>query len=339
MEGVEAWNAWRHQTRKNPFDRVVLTGSVDSTGRNLQGINLSDLVVSGMGFRGANLRKADLSDSIVEFADFVDADLAGAKFHGASVYQSNFSRANLEYAQLVHCHFHEVQLTDANLRRALIADMTWARLDLSKVKELDTANHLGPSSIGIDTVFLSGGCIPEVFLREAGVPDGLIALQQSLVKGIQPIQFYSCFISYSHQDEDFAKRVRARLQEEGLRVWFAPEDMQGGRKLLEQVEEAIRLHDKLLLVLSARSMASNWVKSEVSRARKRELKEGKRVLFPIRLVDLESINDWEFFDSTTGIDYAQEIRSYFIPDFSGWKDHDSFEAAFKRLLSDLRASA
>jgi hypothetical protein len=31
------------------------------------------------------------------------------------------------------------------------------------------------------------------------------------------------------------------------------------------------------------------------------------------------------------------VRSYFIPDFSDWKNHDSFEKGFARLLRDLRA--
>jgi hypothetical protein len=36
---------------------------------------------------------------------------------------------------------------------------------------------------------------------------------------------------------------------------------------------------------------------------------------------------------------AREIREYFIPEFSNWKDHDSFEAAFKRLLDALKADS
>ena len=31
------------------------------------------------------------------------------------------------------------------------------------------------------------------------------------------------------------------------------------------------------------------------------------------------------------------MREYPIPDFSNWRDHDSFEAAFARLLDDLKA--
>jgi hypothetical protein len=43
------------------------------------------------------------------------------------------------------------------------------------------------------------------------------------------------------------------------------------------------------------------------------------------------------FDADTGKDSAREIREYFIPDFSNWKDHASFEAAFDRLQRDLKA--
>jgi hypothetical protein len=34
---------------------------------------------------------------------------------------------------------------------------------------------------------------------------------------------------------------------------------------------------------------------------------------------------------------AREIREYFIPDFSEWKEHDKYKKAFERLLGDLKA--
>ena len=43
------------------------------------------------------------------------------------------------------------------------------------------------------------------------------------------------------------------------------------------------------------------------------------------------------FDADTGKDSAREVREYFIPDFSNWKDHDSYQAGFQRLLRDLKA--
>ena len=84
-------------------------------------------------------------------------------------------------------------------------------------------------------------------------------------------------------------------------------------------------------------MTSEWVKTEIAKARKREANEGKRVLFPVRLVGFERLRDWECFDGDTGKDSAREIREYFTPDFSDWKDHDSYQAALVRLVGDLTA--
>ena len=77
--------------------------------------------------------------------------------------------------------------------------------------------------------------------------------------------------------------------------------------------------------------------NKIRRAFKAEKKEGRRKLFPIRLVDYTSLLDWELFDRDTGLDLGAEIREYFIPDFSNWKDHDAFERSFERLLRDLKA--
>ena len=63
------------------------------------------------------------------------------------------------------------------------------------------------------------------------------------------------------------------------------------------------------------------------------------MLFPVRLVDFETLRDWECFDADTGKDSAREIREYFIPNFSNWKDFDSYQAALQHLLRDLRAEA
>ena len=45
---------------------------------------------------------------------------------------------------------------------------------------------------------------------------------------------------------------------------------------------------------------------------------------------------WRCVDANTGKDIAVEFRKYHIPDFSTWKEHEAFEAAFARLLDDLK---
>lgn len=152
----------------------------------------------------------------------------------------------------------------------------FANIDLSKAKGLETVIHEGPSTIGIDSIFRSKGRIPEIFLRGAGVPEGFITYMKSLL--VNPIEYYSCFISYSSKDEEFAKRLHVDLRAAYVRCWFAPEDLRIGERFRRKIDEAMRLHDKLLLVLPQSSVASPCVETEVESAFEREHKEGRTVL-------------------------------------------------------------
>lgn len=149
------------------------------------------------------------------------------------------------------------------------------------------------------------------------------------------LPFFSLFISHASEDEAFAAKLHADLQAKGVRCWFAPKDARGGQKLYEQITRAIGDYDKLLLILSADSMASEWIKTELRGALAAERRQARRKLFPISLVPFKVIRDWEAFDADRGKDMGVEVREYFIPDFSNWKDHDAYQKAFDRLLRDL----
>jgi hypothetical protein len=47
-------------------------------------------------------------------------------------------------------------------------------------------------------------------------------------------------------------------------------------------------------------MNSEWVKTEIAHARRKELNEGRQVLFAISLVPFAAIRDLKCFDSDTG---------------------------------------
>ncbi len=83
-------------------------------------------------------------------------------------------------------------------------------------------------------------------------------------------------------------------------------------------------------------MKSPWVKTEIRKARKREIEEKSRVLFPVSIVPFTDIRTWKSFYADEGIDLAEEIREYYIPDFSDWKNHDSYAQAFQKLLGGLK---
>jgi hypothetical protein len=336
--GVKVWNKWllnNHGVKPN-------LSNANLQGAKLHGANLRRADFSGANLYMAdlsstNLYRANLSETFPGHANFCDADLRSADLCSAKLCFANFSGANLSGAILRDTSFSGGDLREANLNGANLDNANFYDLymrttivgdvDLGQVRHLESVRHMGPSFVGIDTIYKSRGNIPEVFLRGCGVPEDFITYMRSLT--VQPIQFYSCFISYSSKDQAFAERLYADLQGKGVRCWFAPEDLKIGDRLRPRIDESIRLHDKLLLVLSETSVTSQWVEQEVETALARERESGNTVLFPIRLDNnvMEIQGGWPALIRNT--------RN--IGDFTHWKEHDSYQKAFDRLLRDLKA--
>jgi|SRR5580692_8480121 uncharacterized protein YjbI with pentapeptide repeats len=336
-DGVAAWNNWRVEHPDVTPDLIeAILDDADLSGANLSRAKLHHASLFGVRLQRANLQGADLHLADLRQASLSQAQMEGVGLHGATLNHANLSGVNLRAAELREASLIGTYLSGSDISHAKVGSTAFDDNDLSEVKGLATVLHHGPTAIGIATIYRSKGKIPEPFLRGAGVPEDFITYMKALAG--TAIEFYSCFISYSTKDQDFADRLYADLQNKGVRCWFAPHDVQAGKKLHEQIDEAIRLHDKLLLILSPHSMESEWVKTEIAKARKREVRDQRRVMFPIRLAPFETLRDWECFDADTGKDSAREIREYFIPDFSNWKNHDSYQEAFRRLIADLKAS-
>jgi len=344
-EGAYEWNTWRNS---NPTVVPELSGaklnSADLSAANLIGadLHMADLhgaALNEADLSGADLHEANLNSANLRWALLGKATLSGADFGGAELSEANLTWANLNGAILCGAYLHGANLTSArlsqaNLNGASLSETVFGDINLKDVRGLNACVHFGPSILDHQTLAKSGP-LPLAFLRGCGLPDDYIDYLPSLFN--QAIQFYSCFISYSTNDQAFADRLYADLQNKGVRCWFAPHDIQGGKKIHEQIDNAIRVYDRLLLILSEASMRSEWVKTEIANARQKELGKGERVLFPISLVPFEAVRQWKNFDADTGKDSAREIREYFIPDFSDWKNHDNYQHAFERLLKDLKA--
>jgi hypothetical protein len=168
------------------------------------------------------------------------------------------------------------------------------------------------------------------------LPDSLIEYLPSLLN--EAVQFYSCFISHSHSDKPFAKRLFDTLQGHGIRCWLDEKQMLPGDDIHEQVDRGIQLWDKVLLCCSRQSLAESWwVNSEIERAFSKEqalMKErGQKILALIPLdVDGYLISgQWR-----SGL--AQPVLSRFVADFRGWDGkHETFESAVERVILALRA--
>jgi hypothetical protein len=160
------------------------------------------------------------------------------------------------------------------------------------------------------------------------LPDILIEYLPSL--HAEAIQFYSCFISYSSKDQIFTERLYTDLQNKGVRCWFAPHDLPIGAKTWDTIDEAIRVRDKLLLILSKSSIESEWVEDEVNKAFAEERERGGTILFPIRIDDEVM---------TTPKPWARKLRDQRnIGDFQRWKKPEAYQKSFDWLLRYLKAS-
>jgi len=147
----------------------------------------------------------------------------------------------------------------------------------------------------------------------------------------KPVDYYSCFISYSWHDKDFAAQLHDDLHEVGVRCWLDAKDISPGARIADEIDKAIQVHDKVLLVLSKDSVRSEWVKYEIRNALKLESARRKTVLFPLRLDDavFSASNEREI----------QNLRQKLIVDFSNWPEKAEYRRAFKRLVQSLAISA
>jgi TIR domain/Pentapeptide repeats (8 copies) len=326
-QGASIWNMWR---RNKPDVLPDLTGA-DLVSANLHGADLSGADLGRADLRRVDFGRANLSRAYFYRANLIEANLTEANLIEADLRRVDLSRADLSGADLGRADlrrtdFSKANLNDADLSHSLMWGTILGELDLRPVKGLATVRHAGPSHLSINTLYLSHGNIPEVFIQGTGAPDSMIDYIKSLVTC--PIEYYTCFISYSSEDELFARRLHNDLQQEGVRCWFAPEDMDVGDKIKHRIDESIRLYDKLLLILSEHSIASFWVAYEVEKALHKEPYGVPNVLYPVRL-------DRAILTCTT--DWARDIKeTRHIGDFEQWIDPEKYHVSFQRLLRALR---
>lgn len=343
-QGVEVWNRWREEN---------LNVVPDLSGASLSGIKFKRANFTGTNFRRAKLIDADISRADLNRTDFSEADLRGANLLGSNLNGADLSEARLFGANLAGAHLNGVDFTDTKLFGAILIGAQLNKTDLSeadlsevvdmppsgnnkndsrKSNNIEMDKNVDPSSLGIDVTYKPKRKISEALLRGCGVPVKIIKKIRHLFE--RDDQHHSCFISYSHADEKFVHKLHKDLKSYGINCWYATKDIKSGKKIHEQLEDAIGKHERLLLVLSDASMDSPWVKTEIANARKLKTR-----LHPISIVHFENIRNWKQFDADIGGDTAKELREYFIPDFSGWQNPDTYKKALEKLIEDLKSES
>jgi len=361
-QGARLWNTWRadHPEIQPDLEEAQLQGCdlsavdlrnahlgrADMSRANLESARLDGAVLRLANLNGAHLREAHLPGASLLRVFLIKGNMSKANLSNANLYLANLSNANLYQASLRHAtvssadllyadlreadlqfaDLNDASLNGADLRGAVVGSTLFAHLDLRQVTGLHEIVHRSASRIELHTIRLPHDGSAVSFLRGTGVPDAWINLYRSQV--MYPIQYYTCFISYAHQDEKLASRLYADLQKEGVRCWLASEDIKIGDKIRNRVDEAISLHEKLLLLLSGHALASSWVEDEVEAALEKEQRQQREVLFPVRLDDtvLQTTRAWA----------SKLRRQRHIGDFTNWTSASAYQKAFASLLRDLK---
>jgi hypothetical protein len=121
------------------------------------------------------------------------------------------------------------------------------------------------------------------------------------------------FISYSHKDTEYVHALSDRLQSMGFPVWIDA-GIDYGSKWPHEIQEQLDSCGAFILIMSPRSFASDWVQSELQRAKRKA-----KPVFPLLL---EGDEPWLSVES---IQYY-DVRNRQLPD-------DEFYTDLKNVLS------
>ena len=328
-QGKEAIDAWRTAHRGQRLD--------------LSGADLSRVSLSEVNLHEADFTEADLSDAVAEEADFSSARLRSSSLIGAHFFDCDLSQADLAGSMMLETNVNFSNLTGANLREA---NLTGARIysanlegadfgkaislstvighcDLSQAKNLESAEHQGGSTIGIDTILRSGGNIPEEFLRGAGVPEEII---RGLSRLMVEIQYHSCFIGYGEPNREFAERLHKDFTAQKLSCWAYSMDYTPGEHTQRGITERRQGAGKFVVLCSAAGLLKDGVLKEIED----QMDEDRDKIVPI---SLDRTWKAEGFPVKRG---SRDLKPFLLErNYANFEEGSDYEKELNRLLKAL----
>jgi hypothetical protein len=127
----------------------------------------------------------------------------------------------------------------------------------------------------------------------------------------------SVFLSHTHSDKPFVRRLASDLESHGVRCWLDEAEIKVGESLIEKIRQGLDDVDYVAAVLSPSSIASPWVQRELDVAMNQEIL-GRRVkVLPIKYQECE---------------LPGFLLGKFYADFT---DQANYTWAFKRLVESM----
>lgn len=115
----------------------------------------------------------------------------------------------------------------------------------------------------------------------------------------------SVFLSHSHEDKPFARKIATDLRLAGHSVWIDEAEINIGDSLVEKIREGIDLVDFVAAIISSSSIDSPWVTRELDIASNREMKERRVVVLPLLI---ERVSLPGFLEGKFYADFTDQVR-------------------------------
>lgn len=128
------------------------------------------------------------------------------------------------------------------------------------------------------------------------------------------------FVSYSHADIRFVRKLCNDLDKYGYQVWRDERELRVGDSIAEKIREAIDSTDFFLLVISPESIASPWVRREIDVGLNAELDGEIKKFLPVLYRDM---------------DIPSLIKGRLYADFRPGKYRQGLAALLKALNLDI----
>ncbi len=139
------------------------------------------------------------------------------------------------------------------------------------------------------------------------------------------------FLSYSSSDEALAEKIRTKIENANLKVWFAPYDIRKGDQFIQDIRKGLLNSKTAVLLLSQSAIKSFWCNHEWA-MRLIQMSESKTYkLIPV-LIDINKdqipleLKVFNFFDfSGTNLNLPGEIHDNINKLVLRIKDKDPYE--------------
>lgn len=131
-------------------------------------------------------------------------------------------------------------------------------------------------------------------------------------------RYHGIFLSHTGADKPFVRRLRDDLVARGVpHVWIDEAEIEIGDKLIDKIEEGMKLSRYIAVVLSTKSINAPWVKKELDVAMNREITRGEVVVLPLLYEQCE---------------LPEFLKGKLYADFTNPEDYDQVLAKLLRRL-------